>query len=99
MRDVREGYLKGGLPFLSFGRGPPLVPTSGSPSGVEAPSAAGVRAGLASVYSYLGPWSYHEMVVVSHCSVLRSLQVLAPARPGMAAIAERLVIGSAASAE
>jgi pimeloyl-ACP methyl ester carboxylesterase len=28
-RDVREGHLKGGLPYLSFGDGPPLVVFSG----------------------------------------------------------------------
>ncbi len=40
-RGVREGYLKGGLPYLSFGEGPPLVVfpglgmTNALPTGIQ----------------------------------------------------------------
>ena len=40
-RDVREGHIKGGLPYLSFGEGPPLIVfpglgmTNANPSGIQ----------------------------------------------------------------
>ena len=40
-RDVREGQLEGGLPYLSFGEGPPLAVfpglgmTNANPSGIQ----------------------------------------------------------------
>jgi hypothetical protein len=40
-REVREGQTEGGLPYLSFGEGPPLVVfpglgmTNANPSGIQ----------------------------------------------------------------